>query len=304
MKPLNKKNNIIKAFNVKAPAPLLEFLFAHITNDSKNNIKKLLSRRQVLVNGAPITQFDFMLAKEDVVEISSVSVQIIDPPKGKKTYLDIIYEDEDFLVINKPSGLLSVPSDVEKSVTAYRLMMDYVSSKDKHNRVYILHRIDKETSGVLVACKSEVVRDKLQKNWNDNVLSRGYYAIVEGILENKEGDFQSWLRKAESTNLMYSAKKPGDGKLSITHYRVVKENKDFSLLDVHIDSGRKNQIRVHMKDLGHNVVGDATYGATTDPIQRLGLHAYELSFKNPINKKVMTFKAKMPPEFIELMNKN
>ena len=304
MKPISKKNNIIKAFNVKAPAPLLEFLFAHITNDSKNNIKKLLSRRQVLVNGAPITQFDFMLAKEDVVEISSVSVQRIDPPKGKKTYLDIIYEDEDFLVINKPSGLLSVPSDVEKSVTAYRLMMDYVSSKDKHNRVYILHRIDKETSGVLVACKSEVVRDKLQKNWNDNVLSRGYYAIVEGILDNKEGDIQSWLRKAESTNLMYSAKKPGDGKLSITHYKVVKENKDFSLLDVHIDSGRKNQIRVHMKDLGHNVIGDATYGATTDPIQRLGLHAYELSFKNPINKKVMTFKAKMPPEFIELMNKN
>ena len=116
MKPINKKNNIIKSFNVKTPTPLLEFLFAHITNDSKNNIKKLLSRRQVLVNGAPITQFDFMLGKEDVVEISSVSVQRIDPPKGKKTYLDIIYEDEDFLVINKPSGLLSVPSDTEKSL--------------------------------------------------------------------------------------------------------------------------------------------------------------------------------------------
>ena len=302
MKNKREEKNL-KTFKVHKETPLLEFLYEHITNDSKNNIKKLLSRRQVLVDGAPVTQFDFMLSKDDVVMISNNPVEKIEAPKGRQTHLDIIYEDEDFIAINKPSGLLSVPSDNERSITAYRLMMDYVTSKNKHSRVYVLHRIDKETSGVLVACKSEAVRNKLQKDWNDNVISRGYYAVVEGILDKKEGDIQSWLRKAPETNLMYSAHKPGDGKLAITHYKVIREGKDYSLLDVHIDSGRKNQIRVHMKDIGHNVIGDTSYGSTKDPIQRLGLHAYELVFKNPINGNVMRFSAKMPSEFTALLNR-
>ena len=287
-------------YKVNRSVGLLEFLLETLKGKSRNNIKSLLSHYQVLVDGTPISQFDFLLAKGDEISISPTPVRKIDREKNK---IDIIYEDDDIIAINKPSGLLSIPSDNETSYTAYRLMTDHVRKLNPRNRIYVVHRIDKETSGVLIACKNESLREALQDSWNDLVKDRGYYAIIEGKLEKKEGTIKSWLRKAEKTNLMYSARKKGDGKLSITNYKVIKENDDYSLLDVHIDSGRKNQIRVHMKDLGHKIIGDEMYGSTNDPLNRLGLHAYSLEFLNPLNGKKYKFKTRMPKEFEELFCK-
>lgn len=297
-KKKNEKKVIpLPKYKVNKNIGLLEFLLETLYGKSRNNIKSLLSHHQVLVDGVPISQFDFLLAKGDEISISPSPVRKVEKEKSK---LDILYEDDDIIAINKPSGLIAIPSDKETSYTAYRLITDHVRINNPRNRIFVVHRIDKETSGVLIACKKESLKDALQESWNDLVNDRGYYAIVEGKLEKKEGTIKSWLRKAEATNLMYSARKEGDGKLSITHYKVIKENDEYSLLDVHIDSGRKNQIRVHMKDIGHRIIGDETYGSSLNPISRLGLHAYSLDFKNPLNGKRYKFKTKMPKEFEEL----
>ncbi len=297
--PYKKRTNYPE-YKVHEQTPLLEFLLKRITNQSRNNIKSLLSHRQVLVDGAPITQFDFMLAKDDIVMIAPAPVRkITKNSKNDLQKLDIIFENDELIAINKPSGLLSIASDREKEITAYRLLMDYVRTKDPHNRIYVVHRIDKDTSGVLIVAKNERIRDALQDHWNDIVKFRGYYAIVEGNVEEKKKTIKSWLREA-STNLMYSSRKPGDGKESITHYQVIKEIDGYSLLDVNIDTGRKNQIRVHMKDIGHNIIGDERYGSTKNPLNRLGLHAYALEFIHPITKKVMRFETPMPNEFVSM----
>lgn len=293
--PYSKRTKMPE-YKVKEPMPLLEFLLLSLKNQSRNNVKSLLTHRQVLIDGAPVTQYDFMLSKDDVVMISPAPVRKI---TNTKEMLDIIYEDDELIAINKPSGLLSIASDREKEITAYRLLMDHVRIQNPRNRIYVVHRIDKDTSGVLIVAKNEKLRDILQDKWNDIVKHRGYYAIVEGTLKEKKGTIKSWLREA-STNLMYSSRKPGDGKESITHYEVIKEIPGFSLLKVNIDTGRKNQIRVHMKDLGHNIIGDDRYGSTVNPLNRLGLHAYSLEFIHPIKKKVMCFEANMPKEFISM----
>lgn len=291
-----KKRTQIKEYKVKENTTLLEFLLATLKDQSRNNVKSLLTHRQVLIDGAPVTQYDFALAKDDIVMIAPAPVRKITNPKEK---LDIIYEDDELIAINKPSGLLSIASNHEKELTAYRLLMDHVRMKNPHNRIYVVHRIDKDTSGVLIVAKNEKIRDLLQDRWNNIVKYRGYYAIIEGTLKEKQGRIKSWLREA-STNLMYSSRKPGDGKESITNYRVIKEIPDYSLLDVDIETGRKNQIRVHMKDLGHNIIGDDRYGASKDPLNRLGLHAYALEFIHPIKKTKMRFEAKIPDEFVSM----
>ena len=291
-----KKRTQLKEYKVKENTTLLEFLLANLKGQSRNNVKSLLTHRQVLIDGAPVTQYDFVLSSGDIVMIAPAPVRKITNPKEK---LDIIYEDDELIAINKPSGLLSIASDREKELTAYRLLMDHVRLSNPRNRIYVVHRIDKDTSGVLIVAKNEKLRDLLQDRWNNIVKFRGYYAIIEGQLKDKEGKIKSWLREA-STNLMYSSRKPGDGKESITNYRVIKEIPEYSLLDVNIETGRKNQIRVHMKDLGHNIIGDDRYGATKDPLKRLGLHAYSLEFIHPIKKKMMKFEAKMPAEFVSM----
>ncbi len=290
-----KKRSDVKSYTVKNNIKLLEFLLLTLKDKSRNNVKALLSHRQVLVDGAPVSQFDFQLAKGDIVMINPSPVKRLEG----KSKLDIIYEDSELIAINKPSGLLSIASDREKEITAYRLITDYVRTNDPRKRIYVVHRIDKDTSGVLIAAKNEEIRDLLQDKWNDLVKHRGYYAIVDGNLKDKSGTIKSWLREA-STSLMYSSRKPGDGKESITHYKVMKEIPDFSLLEVKIDTGRKNQIRVHMKDLGHTVCGDDRYGSITNPIKRLGLHAYLLEVIHPVTKKTLKFEAKMPKEFSNL----
>ena len=289
---------LFKEVRVKSSTQLLTFLLENYPSLSRNNIKHLLTNQQVLVNGAAVRQFDFLLAKDDIISISPYKVR----KDGKRiSKLKILYEDDELIAIDKPHGLLSIATDKEKEVTAYRIMMDYVREANPKNRVFVLHRLDKETSGVLVFAKNEQIRDTLQDKWNDIAKTREYIAICEGIFDKKEGTRVSYLLPTK-TNLMYSSHKPKDGQKAITHYHVEAETDEYSLLRVNIDTGRKNQIRVHMSDLGHKVVGDDKYGSNTNPINRMGLHARVLEFDHPLTKRHFKFIANTPKEFLELFN--
>lgn len=289
--------NSIKEFKVHEDCELLEFLLSKYPKLSRNAVKSLLSNHQVSVDGAPVSQYNLQLTKEDTVIVSKMRIT-----KKVRNNLPIIFENDELVVINKPSGLLSIASDREKGRTAYRMVSDYVQQKDKHNRIYVVHRLDEDTSGVLVFAKNPRIKEVLQKEWNDIVRKRGYFAIVEGNMEKDEDTFVDYL-KENALNLMYVTNDRKNGKKCVTHYRVIKRNKNYSLLDVDIDSGRKNQIRVQLGHRGHYVVGDDKYGEPSNPLKRLGLHAYNLTFVHPISKKVYEFKAPMPEEFDKLFQK-
>ena len=285
----------IKEYKVKRESELLTYLIEEL-KFSRNNAKSLLSHHLIAIDGAPVSQFNFMIYPGDSLIISKNPIK-----KKEREKLPIIYEDEYIIALNKPFGLLSVASDKEKAITAYRLVMDYVQDKDRKNRIFVVHRLDKETSGVLIFAKSDELKEAFQNNWNDLVSKRGYYAIVEGNLNKKEDTITNYL-KMNSLNLMYiaSSKDPKAQKC-ITKYSVLKENKKYSLLDVNIFTGRKNQIRVTLGSLGHFVLGDDKYGEPANPINRLCLHAYELDIKNPLTGKVYKLKAPIPDDFNLLM---
>ena len=286
--------NSIKEFKVHDECELLEFLFAKFPKLSRNAVKSILSGHYVSVNGAPVSQYNLKLSKDDVVIVSKQRIS-----KKNRQDLPIIFENEELIVINKPSGLLTIPSDNEKGRTAYRMVNDYVQQKDKHSRIFVVHRLDEDTSGVLMFAKNAKIKDILQKEWNDIVLERGYYAVVEGTMPKKKDTLINFL-KENSLNLMYVTNDKTNGKKCVTKYKVMKSNKIYSLLDVDIETGRKNQIRVQLGHIGHHVIGDDKYGEPTDPLKRLGLHAYKLKLVHPITKKIMEFKTEMPKEFENL----
>lgn len=286
-------------FVVSESCGLLDFLLLKLSNKSRNHVKSLLTHREVLVNGTVITQYDAVLHKGQKIQIKRSNIE----GKKQKSVLNILYEDSDIIVINKPAGLLSIASDKEKELTAYHLLTDYVRMKDPRNRIFAVHRLDRDTSGVLMVAKNEKMKLALQDNWADLVSERGYVAVVEGQLKEKCGRIQSWLKETR-TFLVYSSSRAGDGLEAITDYQVLNETAEYSLLNINLETGRKNQIRVHMKDIGHNVVGDKKYGAKTDPLKRLGLHAYKLEFKHPFSDKVMCFQTQSPRSFTSLFVKS
>ncbi len=296
-------------YKVPRSDTLLEFLLRKC-NTSRNNVKALLVRKQVLVNGSVVTQYDFPLAKDDEVKLArkpikegaTASKSTEKRAPRPRIALKIVYEDEDFIAVDKPAGLLSVESDKDTEC-AYGYLLQAMSAQGKNARPFVLHRIDKETSGVLLFTKSIKLHSMLKMRWNEQVQLREYYAVVEGTLEEKSGTITSYL-KENVNNLVYSTSDP-TGQKAITHYEVLKESPQglYSLVRARIDTGRKNQIRVHFKDMGHPIVGDDKYGKKEDgtmvknPLERLGLHASKLSLIHPVSKELMTFVAAMPPAF-------
>ena len=290
------------SFKVNRSNELLEFLLSKM-DLSRNSIKSLLASNKVLINGTVIRQFNYPLAKDDEVKIAKNPVDVL--PKNSKKKKEvvktlnikplIIYEDEYFIAINKPNGLLSVQSDNDTE-SAYKYVSEYLKKKDPKVRPYVLHRIDKETSGVLVFAKDIKVHSMLKGHWNEDVSLREYYAIINGKLDEKNGTIKNYL-KENANNMVYVS---NSGKLAITHYETIKSNKDYSELKVTIDSGRKNQIRVAMANLNHPIIGDDKYGDGKSEINRLGLHASTLSFINPITRESLTLRAPIPKEFNSL----
>ena len=274
----------MEKYIVKENEILIEFLKKMFSNLSKNSVKSLLHNEKVFVNGNMTTKYNYELNIGDVVEIREKVAKNI----------DIIYEDKDIIVINKPSGLLTVATEKEKNKTAYHLVMEYLKKKNKNNRIFIIHRLDKDTSGIIMFAKNERAKYLYQDNWNDIVKKRCYYAVIDGKMENKEGTIKSYLK--ENGNMVYSVK-DRSGKLAITEYKVLKERKNISLLDINLKTGRKNQIRVHMKENKTPILGDLKYGEKSKLINRLALHAYKLELINPVTKKLLTFEINMPNEF-------
>ena len=234
---------------VKKEMLLMDYL---LLSYNRKNAKNLLKYKQVYVNNQQISQFDYLLHENDQVEIK----------KENTSSLEILYEDQEFVVINKPSGLLSMSDGKEKEKTAYHYVSEYLKKQDRKQKVFIVHRLDRETSGVLMFCKNEKIRD---------------------------------LAESKSQQVYVTSKEKG--KLAITHYKAIKEMKNQTLLEIQLDTGRKNQIRVQLSNIHHPIVGDKKYGATTNPLRRLGLHAHAFGFIHPVTKKKYEFKVDCPKGF-------
>lgn len=265
------------SFLAKEDNGLLNCLRNELKSIPNGKVKSLMEHGCISVDGCASSRHDYPVKKGQTVRILLTRNKSYDCP------LEVVYEDEYLLAINKPAGLLSVASDTEKEKTAIRLLRDSGISP-----LFVVHRLDRDTSGVLLFAKVEMVRDMLQDAWNET-LKREYLAICEGVFEEKSGRCESILRETQ-THLVYSVKS-GEGRRAVTNYEVIKENEKFSYLRILIDTGRKNQIRVHMNDLGHPVVGDKKYGSHGNPMGRLGLHASELSFYHPVTGKIVTITA-------------
>lgn len=275
-------------FSVKEPVSLLDFLLSRMESLSRNSVKHLLSRGQVLVNNVPQKQFDFSLS-------TGQTVTVLPQARGAALPFPVLYEDQGLLVIHKPAGLLSVATEAQKSRTAYRLTADYLRSRDPGAKLFVVHRLDRDTSGVLLFAKSKELQDALQEDWNGLVKKRGYWAVVEGEDLPDSGTCRSQLTE-NKIHRVYSSK-GREGKEAVTRYAVLDRRRGYSLLEVELDTGRKNQIRAHLAELGHPVAGDDKYGARTDPMGRLGLHAYELRLTDPRSGKSLSFTAPPPEGF-------
>lgn len=271
--------------NVKEEIEILEFL-RNKTDYSNKKLKSMIEHSQILVNQKKI-KLPYLLHPND--EILITNEKILSTP------FSIIYEDEKFLVVNKKRGLLTVSTDYEEKNTLYHQVYTYLHTKGE--KVFIVHRLDKETSGIILFAKKEEVKNILQDNWNDLVKSRKYIAVVHGIIK-ESGSIKSYLKEDKNT-FIYSTKK--DGKLAITNYKILKQNKNYTLLDISLETGRKNQIRVHMKEMGYPIVGDRKYGIKEDS-KRLMLHSYSLSFYYPKEHKNYKFQTEIPADFLKMVS--
>ena len=251
----------------------------------------------VLVNNKVQTRYDYLVHKTDTIEIRETKIKV----SKIKNDLNIIYEDNDLIVVNKPHGLLSIATKDEKEYTLYHFVSDYLKSKNKNNKVFIVHRLDKDTSGIVIFAKNQKTKNLFQNNWDKIVRERKYYAVVNGTLDNKEGTIKNYLVENDKSFMVYSTNNKKEGKLSITDYKVLKENKDYSLLDINIKTGRKNQIRVSFKDLGNPIVGDKKYGDGKSLIKRMALHQYKIELIDPRDNKKRIFKTEMPTSFKKLI---
>lgn len=278
----------VKVFIVHHETELLPFLLEKMAPLSNTNVRHIIANHQVSVGGAPVSLFAYKLYPEDEVLVSYNRIAKHQPRK-----LDIIYEDDDIIAINKPSGLLSIASDREKGKTAYRYVSDYLTAKDRNARIFVVHRLDEDTSGVLIFAKNYKIREALQNHWQEIVSKRGYYAVVEGEDIPDEGRLENYLAEND-LHLVYVTKNKTIGKLAITNYEKIAAKNGYSLLDINIETGRKNQIRVQLGNIGHHVIGDDKYGEPANPIHRLGLHAYQLTLKNPLTGQEYDFKTNMP----------
>lgn len=293
---MKEKRNL--TFKVKEQNELMKFLIENLPNKNRNNIKSLLKNKQVLVDGVAISQFNHPLNPGQEVMITESRFSDKDM-KGIK----VVYEDEYLIAIEKASGILSIATDKEREKTAYNIVKNYVKSRNPLEKLFIVHRLDRETSGVMIFAKTEEMQQLLQTNWQKMVLERTYVAVVEGKVEKNSDTIISYL-KENSAFVTFSSDKEIEGsKKAITHYTVLKRSKGFSLVEANIETGRKNQIRVHMQSLGHSVVGDKKYGATTNPLGRLGLHAKSIIFKHPKTGKVLSFQTGIPAKFSGMFKK-
>ena len=278
---------------VEKEGELLDYLYNNL-DMPKKRIKQYLTHGSIFVNNNRTTKYNYKL-------IPGMNIVIDTDSKNKKTLpFDILFEDEHIIVVNKPSGLLTIATEKEKDKTLYHIVREYLVSKNKFAKVFIVHRLDKDTSGIVVLAKDEKTKNKLQENCNEYVTVREYVALVHGHLKNDSDKIVQKLKETK-TNLVYPTKDE-DGKEAITNYKVIKETDNYSMVSINIETGRKNQIRVAFQTLRNPIVGDKKYGDPRDKETRLYLHANRLKMYYPELKKDILFETTTPNEFKKIMN--
>ena len=302
----HKQDTVLR---VEQDGLLMDFLQTKMGGMAKSSIKQLLGQRRVTINNAIQTRHDTPIRRGDTVVVASGRGNIeLRHPK-----LRIIYEDDALIVVEKKNGLLTVPVNPKSSeTTVFSILKEYVKKQSYRNTVHVVHRLDRETSGLLVFAKSPELQEYMRTYWRQLVTKRTYVALVEGKLEKKEGKITSWLTENPRTALVSSSPVDNGGQLAITNYKVLKESNlqtdemdlgaAYSLVELNLETGRTNQIRVHMASMGHPVVGDRKYGHGNEssPIDRLCLHARVLEFIHPMTEKKVRFEAPMPKEFARI----
>lgn len=281
-----------------SPQKLKKFLMKMYSDVSGNRANALLTHGQVKLNGTITSQFDAPVAAGDTVEVNFSRPF----PMFRHPRLKLVYEDDDILVVNKGYGLLSVTRGTDKKEdTAYDILKKYLKDVDPANKIFVIHRLDSATSGLMMYAKNPEAKEAMQHNWNNMVLDRKYVAVVEGSVEPDQGVIRSYLGETREHE-MYSSQNPEDGKLAVTRFTVLNRRGGYSLVEFSLDTGRKNQIRVHAaRELGHPIVGDRRYGAKSSPIQRMALHARTLHFVHPVTGKEMNFSLPIPSKFRQLV---
>ena len=293
---MQRKIKGLLTFKVVEPAQLIAFIMEKMHGVSRNRAKALISNRVVLVNNAITTHPLAELKPGDVVQL--------DRSKHKKSFhckdLDIVFEDPYLLVIDKHPGLLSM-SNNSRQQTVQTVLNRYLEKGGGRNTSHLVHRLDRDTSGLMVYAKDVQTQQSLINSWQQLVTDRRYLALVDGEPGQSRGRIQSWLTE-DKKFVTHSSPVDNGGKYAVTHYNVLASSNGYSLVECELETGRKNQIRVHMADLGHPVVGDRKYGSDEDPMRRLGLHAYMLCFTHPVTGKHLRFETPVPYCFEKLLN--
>ena len=293
---MQRKVKGLLTFKVVEPAQLIAFIMEKMHGVSRNRAKALISNRVVLVNNTITTHPLAELKPGDVVQL--------DRSKHKKSFhckeLDIVFEDPYLFIIDKHPGLLSM-SNNSRQQTVQTVLNRYLEKGGGRNTSHLVHRLDRDTSGLMVYAKDVQTQQSLINGWQQLVTDRRYLALVKGEFEQTRGRIQSWLTE-DKKFVTHSSPVDNGGKYAVTHYNVMASSNGYSLVECELETGRKNQIRVHMADLGHPVVGDRKYGSDEDPMRRLGLHAYMLCFTHPVTGKHLRFETPVPFCFEKLLN--
>lgn len=289
-----QKNNTL-TFKVKEETELLPFLMKAMNGISRNRAKALLVNRLVLV--------DNIITTHALARLVPGQTVLLDRSKQKMTFrsndLGVVYEDPYLLVIDKRAGLLSMSNNTRQQ-TVQTVLNRYLEKGGSRCTSHLVHRLDRDTSGLMVYAKDVKTQRSLVEGWQQLVTDRRYVALVSGELEKEQGMIRSWLTE-DKHFVTHSSPVDNGGKLAVTHYKVLRSAKGYSLVELELETGRKNQIRVHLSDMGHPIVGDFKYGSSDESLLRLGLHAYLLAFRHPVTGKYLRFETPVPDSFEKLM---
>lgn len=285
--------NNYKHYTVSEPSKLLDWLLANI-GMSRTKVKDILHGQGIKVNGKVVTQFDYPLESGMKVAVSMTKKN----NAFHSRYVKIVYEDRWIVVVEKNIGILSMAAG-HSSLNVKAVLDDYFQKSKQHCQAHVVHRLDRDTSGLMVYAKDKQTELALEADWHHTVYDRRYVAVLSGVMEDNEGTIANWL-KDNKAYITYSSPVDNGGKYAVTHFYVLDRSGDHSLVEFKLETGRKNQIRVHAADMGHPVCGDPKYGNGDDPIGRLCLHAYVLCFYHPVTHQPMEFQTQIPQKFTEL----
>ena len=283
---------------VREDTTLMEFLFKELHGISRNKVKDILQGRGISVDRKLVTQYNYPLKPGMVVRVSKHRRKT----ELESKWIKIVYEDKDIIIIEKAPGILSMAATA-KQYCVKTILDEYFTRRHFKCHAHVVHRLDRETSGLMVYAKSIEAAQVLESDWKNRVFDRRYVAVVEGCVEQEGGTIENWLKDNKAC-VTFSSPTDNGGKLAITHFRKLASSDKYSLLELRLETGRKNQIRVHMADIGHPVCGDDKYGSTQNPLHRLCLHAFRLFLYHPRTGERMEFETPYPTDFKNLLNYN